>query len=132
MVTMAERSEPFSHDEAFNAIAAQVESQQSLPSDAESFEDVRNGDPEIDLAVPSSDVGAALEAILMVAEQPVEVGLLAQILEISTETVVSLCSYLADSYEDEGREVMIAVNHYQELCEEYEANLTRAKKQRAE
>ena len=79
MVTMAERSEPFSHDETFNAIAAQVESQQSLPNDAGSFEDERSLDPEIDLVAPSSDVGAALEAILMVAEQPVEVGLLAQI-----------------------------------------------------
>ena len=108
MVTMAERSEPFSPDETFNAIAAQVESQQSLPNSAESFEDEVNADSEIDFVAPPSEVGAALEAILMVAEQPVEVGLLAQILEISTETVVSLCSYLADSYEDEGRGFTIA------------------------
>jgi len=105
---MAERFEPFSHDETFNAIAAQVESQQSLPDSAKGFAEEISGDPEIDFVAPPSEVGAALEAILMVAEQPVEVGLLAQILEISTETVVSLCSYLADSYEDEGRGFTIA------------------------
>lgn len=45
----------------------------------------------------------AIEAIVMVAEAPVEAGLLAQLLELSVERVEELCSELALSYEAEDR-----------------------------
>lgn len=44
----------------------------------------------------------ALEAIILVASEPVPTDLLAQILEISGDAVDSLCSSLAAAYEDAG------------------------------
>jgi segregation and condensation protein B len=50
----------------------------------------------------------AVEAVLMVAEQPVEPGLLAQLLEVSPARVEELCSRLAASYEAEERGFILA------------------------
>jgi segregation and condensation protein B len=45
----------------------------------------------------------AIEAILMVAEQPIEPHLLAQLLEVSPTRVDELCAELAAAYEADGR-----------------------------
>jgi segregation and condensation protein B len=45
----------------------------------------------------------AIEAVLMVAEMPVEPQLLAQLLEIPVARVVELCETMAEEYEVEGR-----------------------------
>ncbi len=45
----------------------------------------------------------AIEAILMVAEQPVETHLLAQLLEVSAARVEGLCAGLADAYAADDR-----------------------------
>lgn len=45
----------------------------------------------------------AIEAVLMVATEPVEPGELAQLLEIPVSSVESLCAELADAYEQECR-----------------------------
>jgi segregation and condensation protein B len=45
----------------------------------------------------------AIEAIVMVADQPIEPNLLAQVLELPTEQVEALCAALADEYETAGR-----------------------------
>ena len=50
----------------------------------------------------TSDVGKALEAIVMVAEDPVEPQLLAQLLEIPVAEVERLCSEISIGYEAEG------------------------------
>lgn len=50
-----------------------------------------------------SEAARALEAIVMVAEDPVEPQLLAQLLEISVADVEALCSELALAYESQGR-----------------------------
>lgn len=50
----------------------------------------------------TSDVAKALEAIVMVAEDPVEPQLLAQLLEIPVPQVEALCSELSIGYEAEG------------------------------
>lgn len=55
------------------------------------------------MAEASTEVRRALEAILMVAEQPVEAHLLAQLLEVRQTEITSLCEALAAEYEDEGR-----------------------------
>jgi len=44
----------------------------------------------------------ALEAIILVANEPVPTDLLAQILEISGDSVDALCASLADAYQDAG------------------------------
>ena len=49
------------------------------------------------------EVQRAIEAIVMVAEVPVEATLLAQLLELPVERVEELCSELALSYEAEDR-----------------------------
>lgn len=51
---------------------------------------------------------AAIEAILMVAEEPVPAQLLAQLLEISQEEVEARCAALAEAYEAEGRGFQLA------------------------
>ena len=51
----------------------------------------------------SDEIRRAVEAILMVAIDPVPANLLAQLLEVSTRTVESECEALADEFEAEGR-----------------------------
>ncbi|HEY5886956.1 MAG TPA: SMC-Scp complex subunit ScpB [Acidimicrobiales bacterium] len=51
----------------------------------------------------AEEVHRAVEAIVMVAEAPVEAGLLAQLLELSVERIEEICSELALSYEAEDR-----------------------------
>ncbi|HZQ27085.1 MAG TPA: SMC-Scp complex subunit ScpB [Acidimicrobiales bacterium] len=50
----------------------------------------------------------AIEAILMVAEDPVEPGLLAQLLEVPVERVEQMCAELAESYVTEDRGFVLA------------------------
>ena len=50
----------------------------------------------------TADVVRALEAILLVAMEPVNVSLLAQLLEQSVATVETLCEKLSGAYEDAG------------------------------
>ncbi len=49
------------------------------------------------------DISRAIEAIVMVAEEPVPPNLLAQLLEMPVTEVEQACKQLADSYESEGR-----------------------------
>ena len=60
---------------------------------------------ELGTAVPElgTEAARAVEAILMVADQPVEAGLLAQLLEISPTAVADLCDRLAESYRRDGK-----------------------------
>jgi len=51
----------------------------------------------------ATEQARAVEAILLVAEEPVEPQILAQLLEISPERVEALCAELAESYEAEER-----------------------------
>ena len=51
----------------------------------------------------ASETERALEAILMVAEEPVEPQLLAQLLEVSPARVEELCAQLAAAYETDDR-----------------------------
>jgi segregation and condensation protein B len=48
------------------------------------------------------DLVRALEAVILVATEPVPAELLAQILDQSVEVVVSLCDSLADAYDEAG------------------------------
>ena len=54
---------------------------------------------------PSMRIAAkrAIEAIVMVAEEPIAPHLLSQLLEVSPVVIDSLCRELADGYESEGR-----------------------------
>ncbi len=57
--------------------------------------------------VPSPEE-RAIEAVILVAEEPVPPDLLAQLLEIPTARVVELCEALAAGYESEGRGFQLA------------------------
>jgi segregation and condensation protein B len=50
----------------------------------------------------------AIEAIVLVAEQPIETGLLSQLLELAPTVVEALCHELAAEYEAEGRGFQLA------------------------
>jgi len=52
---------------------------------------------------PSSEARRAIEAILMVADEPLEPHLLAQLLEVSPARVEELCAELVDAYEADER-----------------------------
>jgi segregation and condensation protein B len=54
-------------------------------------------------AVPDAETRKALEAILLVVEEPVEPNTLAQVLEMPTEDVVAALRSLRAEYVDEGR-----------------------------
>jgi segregation and condensation protein B len=51
----------------------------------------------------STEATRAIEAILMVAQEPVEPHLLAQLLEVAPAVVEQLCNELAAGYEEQGR-----------------------------
>jgi segregation and condensation protein B len=55
-----------------------------------------------------ADARAAIEAIVMVGEQPIEPNLLGQLLELSPAVVDELCEALAAEYEAEGRGFQLA------------------------
>ncbi len=55
-----------------------------------------------------SELSRALEAVLLVAEEPVEPHLLAQLLEVSPTRVESECAALAAAYVDEERGFVLA------------------------
>ena len=63
-------------------------------------DDSHGGDGE---AVLPAEILAAIEAILMVAEDPVEPRLLAQLVETSIDAVERGCEHLAESYRGEER-----------------------------
>ncbi|HUR22551.1 MAG TPA: SMC-Scp complex subunit ScpB [Acidimicrobiales bacterium] len=50
-----------------------------------------------------SEDARAIEAVLMVAEEPVPAGLLAELLEVPASRVEELCRELAEEYESAGR-----------------------------
>ena len=52
---------------------------------------------------PSNEARRAIEAILMVADEPLEPHLLAQLLEVSPARVEELCAELVDAYEADER-----------------------------
>jgi segregation and condensation protein B len=60
------------------------------------------------MPVSSSEDRRAIEAILMVAEEPVEPGLLAQLLEVPVSSVEALCDELAAAYATEDRGFVLA------------------------
>jgi segregation and condensation protein B len=51
----------------------------------------------------ASEEARAIEAVLMVAEEPVEPHLLAQLLEVSPTRIEELCTELAEAYANEDR-----------------------------
>lgn len=55
-----------------------------------------------------SEAAKAVEAILMVAQEPVEPHLLAQLLEMSPAAVEALCSQLQAGYEEQDRGFVLA------------------------
>ena len=57
---------------------------------------------------PPLEIRAALEAVLIAADQPVDPNLLAQLLEVSTATVEQMCRDLAAEYRQQGRGFTIA------------------------
>ncbi len=54
------------------------------------------------------EVRQALEALLLVAEEPVSPQLLAQLLEVATERVESLCDELAEEYRTQDRGFVVS------------------------
>lgn len=51
----------------------------------------------------ANEVHRAIEAILMVAEEPIEPGLLAQLLEVSPARIEEACAELKKAYDDDDR-----------------------------
>jgi segregation and condensation protein B len=59
-------------------------------------------------AASSGDEARAIEAVLMVAAEPVAPHLLAELLEVSAERVEAICDELADGYAGEERGFVLA------------------------
>lgn len=60
-------------------------------------------DESVDAFVPDPETRKALEAILLVVEEPVDANTLAQVLEVATEDVVNTLRALRAEYVDAGR-----------------------------
>ncbi len=89
-----------------NAVAGD---QPAVPDEA-ALDDERAAPPTADLdpaAVPD-EVRSALEAILLVSEEPASPSLLAQLLEIPAALVEQLCEHLAADFDAQGRGFTIA------------------------
>ena len=61
----------------------------------------------------ASEAAKAIEAILMVAQEPVDPHLLAQVLEVAPARVSELCAELQASYEaeDRGYSTLVLTDH---------------------
>lgn len=68
--------------------------------------EVRSGE-EANGVLPDELV-AAIEAVLMVAERPIEPRLLAQLVEASIESVEATCAFLDEQYREQGRGFVLA------------------------
>ena len=88
----------------FERLAAQLNSDGDLPGSSASSYDL----VDVEASAVPAEVAAALEAIVMVATDPVAPTVLAQLLEVSVSTVDSLCESLAQSYAEERRGFTIA------------------------
>ena len=88
----------------FERLAAQLNSDGDLPGSSTSSYDL----VDVEASAVPAEVAAALEAIVMVATDPVAPTVLAQLLEVSVSTVDSLCESLAQSYAEEQRGFTIA------------------------
>jgi segregation and condensation protein B len=55
-----------------------------------------------------TEIAAAIEAIVMVADAPVEPAVLAQLLEVSRDTIEVTCDELAEGYRAQGRGFVLA------------------------
>jgi len=60
------------------------------------------------MSMTAEELARAIEAVLMVAVEPVPVGLLAELLEEPVDRVESACETLASSYAAEGRGFVLA------------------------
>ncbi len=65
------------------------------------FDSAPTTDPALDIG-PTADVVRAIEAIIMVATEPVVEEQLAELLEQPTQTIEQLCVRLADAYDEAG------------------------------
>ena len=88
----------------FERLAAQLNSDGDLPGSSASSHDL----VDVEASAVPAEVAAALEAIVMVATDPVAPTVLAQLLEVSVSTVDSLYESLAQSYAEEQRGFTIA------------------------
>ena len=59
--------------------------------------------PSVEALFAPADLNASLEAILLVADEPVPLGVLAQVLELPRETVGRALAELAELYTEQGR-----------------------------
>lgn len=64
-------------------------------------------EPAVASTLPA-ELTAAIEAVLMVAERPIEPRLLAQLVETSVEAVEATCALLDETYREQGRGFVLA------------------------
>ncbi len=88
------------------AADADAEPAADAPADELSVEEVADTAEAEDLGEPQEapeEIRRAIEALIMVADRPVTVSLLAQLTEVSAATVAQVCTELADEYAAENR-----------------------------
>ncbi|MGH9062949.1 MAG: SMC-Scp complex subunit ScpB [Acidimicrobiales bacterium] len=67
-----------------------------------------SGDEATPGGAPRDEATRAIEAVLMVADEPVPPSLLAELLEMAVERVEARCEALRSAYESEGRGFVVA------------------------
>ncbi len=77
-------------------------------SPIEDAQPTSEGSVLVDSSVLPDELTAAIEAVLMVAERPIEPRLLAQLVETSVESVEATCAELDSTYREQGRGFVLA------------------------
>ena len=111
MPTMADMSETAgTADDAHGDGADDADGVETVPAadvetaaSAEAVEDALADVVSADLSPAGDEARRALEAVIMVADQPIEAEILAQLVERSPQQVEDLLAGLAASYEEDGR-----------------------------
>lgn len=88
--------------DAFEALTAQLHDDSHMVDQPDGFAGEAGQAAQSQLGIPSG-VQAALEAILLVAEQPVAGSLLAQLLEVPAATIDAMCDALAAEFAEQER-----------------------------
>ena len=91
--TTTDGTEAMADDPAASAVATEAVAEAAAEAEPEAL---------------AEELRAAIEAILMVAERPVEPRLLAQLIETSVDGVETACQQLAAAYEEAGRGFILA------------------------
>jgi segregation and condensation protein B len=96
-------------DASVDEVVTEIQSEAVEPTEEQVTEPADGSGEQATVERDPAETRRAIEAILMVADQPVEVVMLAQLLEMSATTIEATCCEMSDAYEADERGFQMAL-----------------------